>query len=140
MNEIIKCNKLAVYFELILGIIFVVQYKYLNCAVYKTISTGHTTSTDCNTNHRVILLIMLFITFWCKLLKRGSSRETCTYSTWVNFFWSNIHPDKLTCVCYCWTWKCLILTEVSLRNRKACFLITCLAAPNPTFTLNGTIN
>ena len=29
---------------------FVVIYKYLICAVNKTINTSHTTSTDCNTN------------------------------------------------------------------------------------------
>ena len=37
--------------------IFVVLYKYLNCAVDKTIDTG----IDCNTNHGIILL-MLFTT------------------------------------------------------------------------------
>ena len=42
--------------------IFVVLYKYLNCAVDKAIDTGHTTSTDCNTNCRIILLMTLFIT------------------------------------------------------------------------------
>ena len=37
-----------------------VLYKYLNCAVDKTVDNGHTTSTDFNTNNRIILL-MLFI-------------------------------------------------------------------------------
>ena len=31
--------------------IFVVLYKYLNCAVDIAIDTGHTISTDCNTNY-----------------------------------------------------------------------------------------
>ena len=44
--------------------IFVVPYKYLNCAIDKTIDTGHTASAVCNTNHRIILLMMLFITSW----------------------------------------------------------------------------
>ena len=61
--------------------IFVVLYKYLNCVVDKTIDTGHTTSTDSNTNNRIILLIMLFITFWCKPLKADPSSEICTYAT-----------------------------------------------------------
>ena len=41
--------------------IFVVLYKYLSCAVDKTIDTGYTTITDCNTNYRIIILMMLFI-------------------------------------------------------------------------------
>ena len=59
--------------------IFVVLYKYLNCAVDKTIDTGHTTSTDCNTNYRIILL--LFITYGCKPFKTDTSRELCSYAT-----------------------------------------------------------
>ena len=42
--------------------IFVVLYKYLNHAADKVIDTGSTTSTDCNTNYEIILLMMLFIT------------------------------------------------------------------------------
>ena len=71
--------------------IFAVLYKYLNYGVDKTIDTGHIT--DCNTNYRVILLMVLFITSWCKPLKTDQYREIC----------SNIHPDKLICVCYCST-------------------------------------
>ena len=41
--------------------IFAVPYKNVNCAVNKTIYTGYTTSTDCNSNFRIILLMMLFI-------------------------------------------------------------------------------
>ena len=44
-----------------------VLYKCLNCAVDKTIHTGHTASTDCNTKYKIILLVMLFITSWYKL-------------------------------------------------------------------------
>ena len=43
--------------------IFVVLYKNMNCGVDKTVNTGHTASTGCNTNYRIILLMMLFITF-----------------------------------------------------------------------------
>ena len=31
--------------------IFVFLYKYVSCAVDKTVDTGYTTSTDCNTIH-----------------------------------------------------------------------------------------
>ena len=61
--------------------IIVVLYKYLNCGVDKTIDTGHTTSTDRNTNYRIILIMMLFFDSWCKLLKTDPSREICTYAT-----------------------------------------------------------
>ena len=60
--------------------IFVVLYKYLNCAPDKTIDTGHTTNTDCNTNYRIILYMMLFVTPWCKPLKTDPSRETYIYA------------------------------------------------------------
>ena len=33
--------------------IFAVPYKNVNCAVDKTIYTGYTTSTDCNSNYRI---------------------------------------------------------------------------------------
>ena len=49
--------------------IFVVLSKYLNFAVDKTFDTGHAAGTDCNTNYRTILLMMLFITTWYKPLK-----------------------------------------------------------------------
>ena len=78
---VFKCSKLAVHFKLTLGMIFVVLYKYLNCVNDKTIDNGHTTSTDCNTNYRIILLIMLFITPWCKPLKADPSGEIHTYDT-----------------------------------------------------------
>ena len=63
--------------------IFVVLYKYLNCAVDKTIDTGHTTSTDCITNYRITLLVISIITPWCKPLKRDPFREIYTYATWI---------------------------------------------------------
>ena len=78
--DYLKCNKLAVNFKLTLDMIYVIICKCLNCAVDKTIDTGHTTSTDCNTNYRIILL-MLFITSWCKPSKTDPSREICTYVT-----------------------------------------------------------
>ena len=55
--------------------IFVVLCKYGNCAVDKTMDTGHTTSTDYNTNYRIILLMMLSIT------PSYQSKEIRTYAT-----------------------------------------------------------
>ena len=46
-----------------MSLIFVVLYKYLNCVVDKTIETGHTASTDCHTDYRIMLLVMSFITY-----------------------------------------------------------------------------
>ena len=46
VNGVFKWNKLPVYFKLILGMIFVVLYKHLNCAVDKIFDTGHTTKTN----------------------------------------------------------------------------------------------
>ena len=51
VNGVFKCNKLAVHFKLTFGIIFVVLYKYLNCAADKTIDTSHAASTDCKTKY-----------------------------------------------------------------------------------------
>ena len=62
-------------------IIFVVLNKYLNCTVDKTIDTGHTASTDCNTYYKIVVLMMLFITSRCKLLKADTFRELCNYAT-----------------------------------------------------------
>ena len=73
--------------------VFAVLYKYLNCAVNKTIDTGHTTSTYCNSNYRIILLMTLFVTAWCKPLKTDPSREIYTYATWVKpFFFAQNTP------------------------------------------------
>ena len=47
--------------------------KYLNCAVDKT--NCHTNSTDCNINYVITLLMMLFITSWCKPLKTDPFRK-----------------------------------------------------------------
>ena len=55
--------------------ILVVLYKYLNCGVDKNIDADHTTSTDCKTSCREILLMMLFITSQCKPLKIDTSRD-----------------------------------------------------------------
>ena len=46
----------------------------LNFAVDKTIETSHTTSTDCNVNYRIILLVMFLITSWCKPLETDPFR------------------------------------------------------------------
>ena len=61
--------------------IFLVLYRCLDCAVDKTIDTGHTTSTDCNTKYRIILSMMLFTTSWCKPLKTDPSRKICAHIT-----------------------------------------------------------
>ena len=91
VNEIFKWNKLPVHFKLILGMIFVVLYKYLNCAVDKTIDNDHTTNIYCNTNYRIILL-MLFITSWCQPLKTDPSREICIYANRVKLFFAKYTP------------------------------------------------
>ena len=98
--RVFKCNNLAVNFKLTLDMIFVVLYKFLNCAVDKTIDTGHIT--DCNTSYKIILS-MLFVTSWYKLLKKYPFREISTYATTVKPFLPNIHPDKLIWVFYCST-------------------------------------
>ena len=54
--------------------IFVVLYKYLNCAADKIIDISHTTSTDSNTYYRITLLMMLFIASRCKPLKKDPSQ------------------------------------------------------------------
>ena len=59
--------------------IFVVLYKYLNCAADETIDTGHIT--DRNTNYRIIVLMMLFVTSWCKPLRTDQYRDICTFAT-----------------------------------------------------------
>ena len=64
-----------------MGMTFGFLYKYLNCAVDKTIDAGHTASIDCNTNNKIILLMNLFITSWCKPLKTDPSREISNYAT-----------------------------------------------------------
>ena len=56
--------------------IFVILYKYLNCAADETFDTGHTVTM----NYRIIQLMMLF-TSWCKPLKTDPFREICTYAT-----------------------------------------------------------
>ena len=61
--------------------VFVVLYKYVNCTVDKTIDTGHTASTECNSNDKILLLMMLFITSWSKPLKTDPSKEIYTYAT-----------------------------------------------------------
>ena len=63
--------------------VFVVLYKYVNCTVDKTIDTGHTASTECNSNDKILLLMMLFITSWSKPLKTDPSKEIYTYATWI---------------------------------------------------------
>ena len=83
---------------------------------------------------------MLFFTSWCKPSKTDASRKRCTYATSVKSFLPNTHPNKVTCVCYHSTWKCLILTEVSLENKKNVFLISYLADPRPTFIFNGMLD
>ena len=54
---------------------FVVLYKYLTCAADITIDGGHSASTNCTIDYRVILLMMSFITSSGKLLKTDPSRE-----------------------------------------------------------------
>ena len=73
VNGLFKCNKLAVHFKLTLDMIFVVLYKYLNRAVTLILLTA-------TINYRIILLLMLFITSWCKPVKTDPSREIYKYA------------------------------------------------------------
>ena len=66
-----------------MGMIFLAFYIYLNCAVDKTIGTSHTSNSDCSTNHKIVLLMMLIVTSLYKPLKRDPSRRICNYATWV---------------------------------------------------------
>ena len=68
-ESLFKCNKLAVCFKLWF------YTNKLDYSAYKTIDTDHTAITDCNTNYRIILLMMLFITSSFKPLKIDPSRE-----------------------------------------------------------------
>ena len=72
-----------------------VLYKYLNYAVDKIVDAGHATSTDCNTNYRAILLMMLSITPLCKPLKTDPLSMQLEQSLLLQ----NTHPDNLMCVC-----------------------------------------
>ena len=60
--------------------IFLVLYEYLNSTTDYTIHSGHTLGTDCNFYY-IIIMLMLFITVWCKPLETNPSREICTYAT-----------------------------------------------------------
>ena len=61
---------------------FAVLYKWLNCAADKTIGAGHTASTD-SINYRITLLIVSFISSWCKPLK-ADPRPIYIYITQTN--------------------------------------------------------
>ena len=63
VNGVPKCNKLAVNFKLAVSMTFVVLYNYLNCTVDKIIDTRRSASTECNTNYRIILLMIILILF-----------------------------------------------------------------------------
>ena len=56
---------------------------------------GHSTSSDCNTSYRIILLMILFITSWCKSLETNPPREICTYATLVKPSFAKYAPSKL---------------------------------------------
>ena len=86
INGVFNCNKLAVHFQLILGMIFLVLHNDLNCAVDKTIDTGHTTTTDCNINYRIILLMVLFITSQCRRFKTDLQRVMYLCHSSKSFF------------------------------------------------------
>ena len=68
-------------------------------------------------DYRKILLIMLFITSWCKPLKPDSSNEIGPYATWFKpSLLPNKHPDKRTYICYYSTLKLLTYYGMSLEN------------------------
>ena len=58
-------QKLVVHLKLTLDTIFVVLYKYLNCAADKAIDAGHTAVTDCN--YYLQNNTINDVTSWCKL-------------------------------------------------------------------------
>ena len=53
-------------------------------------------------NHKIILLMMLFITFWCKRLKTDPYREICIYTTCLKPSFAKYNPNKLIYICYCY--------------------------------------
>ena len=69
----------------------IILYKQLSLAVDKTIDTGDTTYSNCNTNYR-ITLSMFCITSWCKPLKTHQSREIGTYATGVKPLFAKCTP------------------------------------------------
>ena len=60
-----------------------ILYKYVNCAVDKTIASVPTTSTDCDSSYTVILIMMLFVTPCSNPLKADPFSEICIYAAWV---------------------------------------------------------
>ena len=66
--------------------------KHLIYAVDRTTAIGHTAYIDYNTNYNVTVLMMSFISSWCKLLEIDASREICNYVTWVKHFLPNVRP------------------------------------------------
>ena len=93
-------------------------------------------------NTRIILLIMLFITSWYMPLKTDLFRETCTYDTWLKPFLPSKHPDRLIYiyVCYCSTWKFLLLWGAIRKWKRLFLLISYLAAPRSTLALDDMLN
>ena len=79
--RVFKCNKLAVYFKLTLGMTFVVLYKYLNCAADEILTQVALLLLTVAMNYRIVLLTMLFITSWYKPFKTDPFREIFTYAT-----------------------------------------------------------
>ena len=105
------------------NMIFLVLYKYFNCAVDKAIDTSHSTSTDCNTNYRILL--MLLITSWWKPLKIDTCREICSCAIWVKPSFAKYKPSETYMCLLLSIWKCLILIGVSLENQIFGCLIEC---------------
>ena len=77
----------------------------INCASGKTIDAGQYSSKTIQAdavltvsiNYRAILLIVLFITSWCKLLKTDPSRVISTMPLDLSFLLPNKHSSK---ICY----------------------------------------
>ena len=70
----LKCNRLAVHFRLTVDI-FVVLYKYLNCAADKVIDAGHTAITDCNCQLQSNTISVTYYFLVQALM--------CTYAIWL---------------------------------------------------------
>lgn len=81
--------------------------------------------------------MILFTIFWCNTLKTDPSKEICTYATLIKSFFPDAYPNKLLYVCYCSTFKILILLRILLENKEYCFLIIHFPFPRLTSILNS---
>ena len=82
-----------------------ILYKYVNCAVDKTIASVPTTRADCNSNYKVILIMMLFVTPCSNPLEADPFSKICIYATCVQ-------PSSFAWQMY----MCLLLLNLKIFN------------------------